>query len=272
MATAAPNVIAREHGATAMLLIPFIAAAILLRRFYWPELAALVAIACAFALKDPVVVMARQRFVWKQEHPETAGAKRSAAIELLILAACGITLALATDWRPLVPLCLGAAAFTALAVTLNVRNRQRSEWFQVASAAALSATSLAACLAADGIPAWCWMLWLLCFLQSAAGIFVVHARLDARVALRKGKTAEHRNRRAALLCQLGLLIAAVCFFVMGRPWITGGLVVAATGYLFELQRQTNRESLQMPLKRVGLEALALSISYALAVIAGLWNG
>lgn len=270
--TAAPSVIPREHGATAMLLTPFFAAAILLRRFYWPELAALIAIACAFAIKDPLVVIARQRFVWRQEHPETRPAKRSALMELLLLAACGVILAVVTDWRPLVPLCVGAAAFTALAVVLNVRNKQRSEWFQVASAAALSATSLAACLAAESIPAWCWMLWLLCFLQSAAGIFVVHARLDARIAIRKGKSAEPRNRRAALVCQVGLLLAGVCFAILGRPWIAGGLVVAAAGYLFELHRQKKPESLQMPLKRVGLEALGLSIVYALAIIAGLWNG
>jgi len=140
------NFIPREHGATAMLLTPFFAAAILLRQVYWPELVALLAIACAFAIKDPLVVIARQRFVWKQEHAETKLAKESAVVESLLLVACGIALVLARDWRPFMPLFLGAGAFTVLAVTLNVRNRQRSEWFQVASAVALSATSLTACL------------------------------------------------------------------------------------------------------------------------------
>lgn len=263
----------REHGATAMLLTPFFAAAILLRDIYWPEFVALVAIACAFAIKDPLVVIARQRFRWKQEHPETRAAKRSVVTQFLLLAGCGIALMLVRNWRPLVPLFMAAAAFTALAVTLTVRNKQRSEWFQVASAGALTATCLAGCLSATGsIPEWCWLLWLLCALQAAAGIFVVHARLDARIATRKGQPAETQNRRAAFICQLVLVSAAVFFALVARLWIAAALLLAASCYLAELRRQKNPESLQMPLKRVGLEALGLSAAYAVLVVIGLWNG
>ncbi|MBZ5604728.1 MAG: YwiC-like family protein, partial [Acidobacteriia bacterium] len=152
----------REHGATAMLLTPFFAAAILLRSIYWQEVVVLIAIVCAFAIKDPLVVIARQRLVWKQPHAETKAAVRSAVIEFWLMIACGIALLATRDWRPLVALFAGAAGFTAVAVRLTVRNRQRSEWFQVASAVGLSSTSIAACLAAVGeIPQWCWMLWLL---------------------------------------------------------------------------------------------------------------
>lgn len=263
--------IPREHGATAMLLTPFFAAAILLRRLYWPELVALIAIACAFAIKDPLVVMARQRFIWKQEHPESRPARKSVIIEFLLLAASGLVLILVRDWRPFVPLFLGAGAFTVLAVALNVKNRQRSEWFQVASAVALSSTSLAACLAAEGaIPRWCWLLWILCALQAAAGIFVVHARLDARIAARKGKNPPAENRRAAYLSQAMLIAAALCFAAAGRLWISAALGIAAIAYLADLGRQRHASSLQMPLKQVGLQALGLSITYALAVIVGLW--
>lgn len=270
MATA---LVPREHGATAMLLTPFFAAAILLRDVHWLEVMALVAIACAFAIKDPLVVIARQCFVWKQEHAETSVAKRSAVIQSLVLAGCGITLMMTRDWRQLLPLFAGAAAFTALAVTVTVRNQQRSEWFQVASAVALTATCLAACLAAIGtIPEWCWLLWMLCATQAAAGIFVVHARLDARIAARRGQPAENQNRRAAIVCEAVLVACAVFFTFVARVWLAVALIVAATGYLAELTRQKNQESLQMPLKRVGLEALCLSIAYALLVVVGLWNG
>jgi hypothetical protein len=265
--------IPREHGAIAMLLTPFFAAAILLRQVYWPELVALLAVACAFAIKDPLVVVARQRFVWKQEHTETKSAKRWAMVQSLPLLGCGITLMLVRDWRPFIPLFLGAGAFTVLAVILNVRNRQRSEWFQVASAVALSATSLAACLSAKGfIPGWCWLLWLLCSLQAAAGIFVVHARLDARVAARKRQAADNLNRRAAVLSQVVLILAAVVFALLARFWIAAALLLAAICYLADLKRQKDPQSLQIPLKRIGLQALALSIAYALVIIAGLWRG
>lgn len=270
--SAAHSFLPREHGATAMLLTPFFAAAILLRNFYWPELVALIAIVSAFAIQDPLVVLARQRFIWKQEHAETRAAKKSVLVEFLLLAACGLVLLAVRNWRPFVALFFGAGAFTVLAVTLNVRNRQRWEWFQVASAIALSATSLAACLAARGtIPQWCWLLWMLCAMQAAAGIFVVHARLDARIAARKGQPPPADNRRAAFFCQAVLIAAAIAFGLAGRRWISAALVLAAIGYLADLRRQTNASSLQMPLKTVGLQALGLSIAYALLVIAGLWR-
>lgn len=268
----APSVVPREHGATAMLFTPFFAAAILLRRIYWTELLALAAIACAFAIKDPLVVLARQRFIWTQRHSETKGAARLALMESLVLAMSGVTLLLLRDWRPFLPLFLAAASFTALAVTLTVRNRQRSAWFQTATAAALTATSLMACLAAQGsVPGWCWLLWALSAMQAAAGIFVVHARLDSRIASRKGQPPPSTNRRAAFVCQ-GLLIAgAIYFTAAGRWWIGAALIVAASGYMLELLRQRTPASLQLPLRRVGLQALGLSIVYTLMVIAGLWN-
>lgn len=254
-----------------MLLTPFFCAALLLRQVRWTELIALVAIVFAFAIKDPLVVVARQRMVWKQEHAETRVAQRWAAVELAVLAVCGIVLMLTGDWRWYSLLFLGAGAFTVLAVMVNVRNKQRSEWFQVASAAALTATSLAACLSVRGdIPGWCWILWLLCALQAAAGIFVVHARLDARIAVRKGAIETTSSRRAVFISLAVLLIAAACFALLSRFWIAAALVLAASGYLWELRRQKDAASLQMPLHRIGQQALALSIFYALLVVIGLW--
>jgi len=259
-----------EHGATAMLLTPFFCAAVLLKRLYWAEGVILIAIACAFAIKDPLVVVARQVWIWKQEHPETKAAKRWIGAELILLSLCGLALLGTRNWRSFVLLSLGAAAFTLVAVMVNLQNRQRSEWFQVASAVVLTSTSLAAGLSAQGvIPSWCWVLWLLCALQATAGIFVVHARLDARVAVRKGG-AETGSRRAASLCQV-ILLAASCFFVYERrPWIAAALLMAAAGYLFELRRQRKTASLKMPLTRVGKQALTLSAVYSVLIIIGLW--
>lgn len=264
--------IPREHGATAMLLTPFFAAAILLRHVYWQEAVALLAIVITFAVKDPLIVLARQRWVWKQEHPETRAARQSATFELALLAVCGIALALTRDWRAFAVLFLAAAAFTALAVHRTVHNRQRSVAFQLLSAAALTSSSIAAVLSGAGyIPNWCWLLWGLSTLQATAGIFVVHARLDARVTARKGESAASKNRTAAFLLQILLLFGAVLFIVVwDQPWIAAALVITAACYLFELRRQRNPASLQMPLKRVGQQALAVSTFFAVMLITGLW--
>src|SRR5215472_6740505 len=103
-----------------MLLTPFAAAAVLSRAARWQEAAALTASALLFAMKDPLVVLARQRWVWKQPHPETREALCWAFTEAAVLGACGAALV----WNgPLIPytiLFLGAACFTALAVRVNV--------------------------------------------------------------------------------------------------------------------------------------------------------
>lgn len=262
----------REHGATAMMLTPFFCAAILLRHVYWQEAVALVAIVVALVIKDPLVVIARQRWIWKQKHAETDAARRAAVTEILLLAAAGAALLLsAQDWHPLTALFVASAAFTVLAVAVNVQNRQRSVWFQVVSAVALSGTSIAACLAGPGrVPAWCWMIWGLCALQATAGIFVVHARLDARVASRKGGHTHSANRGAAILVQVILMLTAATFSASGRYWIAAALAVAACFYLLDLRRQRASASLQMSLKSVGQQALTLSIAFAILIIIGLW--
>jgi hypothetical protein len=268
---AAAAFLPREHGATAMLLTPFLCAAILARQVRWLELVALAAIACGFLIKDPLVVLARQRLIWKQKHLETRAARRWLAAELAILVACGILLFVAGPWRSFALLFAGAAAFTVLAVTVNVRNRQRSEWFQVASAVALTSTSLVACLSVTGtIPDWGWLLWLLCALQATAGIFVVHARLDARIALRKPGAADTANRRAAFVSEAALLIAAVLFAFARRMWIAAALLIAAIAYFWELRRQKSPRSLQMPMTRVGLQTFTLLVLYDALIVIGLW--
>jgi hypothetical protein len=265
-------VLPREHGATAMLLIPFISAAILLRRANWLEFVALMAIGCALAVKDPLVVLARQRWIWRDEHPETSPAKRAVTIELALLAICGGALMWFGEWRGFALLSFIAVIFTLLAVFVNVRNRQRAKWFQLLSAAVLSSTCLAACLSAGSdIPRWCWALWLLSTLQATSGIFVVHARLDARIGARKASINTGGTRKTALICQLILALAGVVAVSSGWLWIAVSLFAAASCYLVELRRQKDESSLQMPLKRVGQQALTLSVAYALLIITGLWR-
>lgn len=266
----------REHGATAMLLTPFAAAALLAREVRWPEAPALIAVVAVFAMQDPLVVIARQRWVWRDPHPESRAALRWVAAEAALAMVCGIALAAAGPLLAYSVLLFGAGCFSALTVWVNLRNRQRSVIFQVASAIALTSSSLIAALAATGtIPSWCWSLWALLALQAAAGIFTVHARIDSRIAARKagaarnlGKTA---SRRPALVFAALLATGGLMALVARNYWISGALLLAAIGYLGDLMRQLNPKSLKMPLTAVGLQALTLSLVYAAMVIAGLWS-
>lgn len=268
----------REHGATAMLLTPIICAAILARVWHWSELAVLVAAFAALSAKDPFVVLVRQRFVWKQRHEETADAARWFTGWILLLTSSGIFLLATWPIKATIAMGLGVVAFSALAIAVNVNNRQRSTLFQIASAFALTSSSLAVSLSATGaIAPWCWILWLLMAMQATTGILVVHARLDARIAARiaakkpaQTTPPDETFRRAAMVAIGALLCAAITAVVIGRPCIALALLVAAIGYAYDLRMQRTAAALDMPLNTVGQRALALSSVYACLLIVGLW--
>lgn len=261
----------REHGATAMLFTPIVCAALLARSWRWAELATLIAAFAALAAKDPMVVLARQHFVWKQWHPETSAAIRWFAGWSILLCLSGLVLLFNWPFTATLSLGLGVGIFSALAIAINVQNRQRSTLFQIVSAFALTSSSLATSLSATGaIAPWCWALWFLLALQATAGILVVHARLDARIALRTTAPARENYRRAAQISLVVLVCAAVAAIVFRRGFIALALVLATLGYAYDLHRQRNVEALQLPLKSVGQQALALSSLYAILLIVGLW--
>ena len=181
-----------------MLLTPIVCVAILPREWRWAEFATLIAAFAALAPKDPLVILARQRLVWKQKHPETVVAAKWLAAWMIILILSGLVLLATWPFRSVVAMGLGVGVFFALAITVNVKNRQRSTLFQIASAVALTSSSLATSLSATGaIAPWCWWLWLLMAMQATTGILVVHARLDARIALRGTVAASKQFRREA---------------------------------------------------------------------------
>jgi hypothetical protein len=261
----------REHGATAMLLTPIVCVAILAREWRWSELATLTAAFAALAAKDPVVVLARQRFVWKQRHPETNAAAQWLAGWMVILFFSGLVLVTAWPRIAIFAMGLGVCVFSTLAVAIHVKNRQRSTPFQIASAAALTSSSLATSLSATGsIEPWCWWLWLLMAMQATAGILVVHARLDARIASRGSAPSRERSRQAAQVSLSTLACAAVTAAILGRGWIALALLVVVTGYGYDLRGQRDTAGLQLPLKTVGQRALALSCLFAALLIIGFW--
>jgi hypothetical protein len=261
----------REHGATAMLFTPMVCAAILARTWNWAEIAAFTAAFAALAAKDPMVILARQKFVWKQLHPETAVAGLWFAGWTLVLVLSGMVLLFSWPFKATLALGSGVGVFSVLAVMVNVKNRQRSTLFQIASAIALTSSSLATSLSATGtIQPWCWWLWLFLAMQAAAGILVVHARLDARIALRNAAKATQEFRRKALLAVGVLAAAAATAGVLRHSLVAVALLVAVLGYAYDLYRQRDANDLQRPLTSVGQRALALSSVFSILLIAGLW--
>ena len=125
----------REHGATAMLLTPIFSVAILARAWHWSELAVLAAAFAAMSAKDPAVLLMRQRFVWKHLNPESSAASRWLLGWSVILIASLLILLATWPLKAFLGIGTGVALFGCTAIIVNLKNRQRSTLFQIASAA-----------------------------------------------------------------------------------------------------------------------------------------
>jgi hypothetical protein len=266
------SLIPREHGAWAMLLQPFIAALLVYHRLTWQVAPTLAAVVLVFLLRDPLTVLARQKWVWRGERPETAVARRYLAVEVILLALCGGMLAIVWPLRVLAALGGAAGALTILAVYMTVHNRQRAIWLQALSATGLSSSALAACLAiSPAVPSWGWWIWALHAAHFLGGILVVHVRLEGRVALRKAGaelTAGFlRMRREAALVQASFVIAAVALLARGFWFYGAALAGSAVFHLVDLYRLHSEQALFLPMKSVAKRALTASIIFTLLVVA-----
>jgi hypothetical protein len=254
-----------------MLLVPYVCGLVLARQWHWSVVATTLALLGVFLIRQPLLVLGRQRWIWTQPHPETAAAKRWLAGLLVVLAATSMVLA--GRWG--VPLLLlfgvGAAVLTGLAVWMTLHNRQRSVWLQAISAAGLSASALAASLSTAGeLRTWAWWLWGVSAAHSVAAVLVVHHRLEVRIASRSGAPEPARFRRPAFAMQLALLAGAAA--VAGaRPSLAAAMTLAALIHLWDLRARKSAQALQTPLRTVGFRALALHVVYSVLVTVGLWR-
>lgn len=266
----------REHGAWGLLLQPFVAAVILARFWDWRLLPALALVLLGFILKDPLVVLARQRWVWRTRNPQTPVAARWLVYELIGIAICLAPLLPGTPLVPFAALALAALGMTGMAVWFTLRNKQRSVGLQIVSAGGLTTSALLVALIDTGhIPTWAWQLWAVLSLHAAAAILTVHARLRMKIAAKGGapkRGAPDTNpRRAAAWAQAAQVGAAVVCVFAGVPLLALPLSLSAASGCAELYRLRLPASLDEPLKRVGYRALTASIAHSLLLIGVLWG-
>jgi hypothetical protein len=246
-----------------MLLQPFAAAVALSRRFDWVTAAALAGVLLCFIVREPLLALARQRWVWRERKPESAEALRCLMWELPLLTLCGVVLWMKLPRGPLLALGCGAAVMTAVAVWMALKNRQRSVALQIASTISLGAASLAAALAATReLPRWSWALWALVSLHGVSAVFVVHARL----AVRSGRDTAMMRR--AWIAQFAQAPAAVLLGILAGAWAPVVFSMAANS--LELWRLRNPRNLNEPLPRVGWRTLSAAVAHAALCVVVLW--
>jgi len=250
-----------------MLLQPFLGALIVYRQVTWAVAPACAAVVLVFLIREPAIILARQKWVWRAPRPETQQAKRFLAWEIPLLGVAGIALGFVWSLRIVAILGGSAAALTALAVYMTIQNRQRVIWFQALSAAGLGSSALAVCFAIQGsVPVWGWWFWGLHAAHFLTAILVVHVRLDARIAAKR--QAPFAIPRQALWAQYAWFAAGAALLTMSMPVYAAGILMSALAHLADLRSIRKPEAVAMPLKQVGLRAMALSIVFTLFVVAG----
>jgi hypothetical protein len=253
-----------------MLLFPLVSAMILTGRWNWSLVAAASAALAVFLLREPLLVMARQRYVWQDVRPETAAARRSLLAFGTLLAASGAWLAevVALPW--LIGLGLAAAALTAVAIYGALHNLQRSPLLQIAGAVGLAGSALLPYLSAGLSPDT--RLWLLVgahVVHGGGSVLVVHARIEAARALKTNSPTHSRHTVAVLWLVLHALAAAV-LLVEGAPLLGLILSIPCGVHATDLARLNDRQFLRTPLRRVGFRELGLSTVFSVLVVVALF--
>jgi hypothetical protein len=194
-----------------MLIVPWLCSAVLAGRFDANVLAGLVAALSLFLLREPLIVLARQRWVWRVRKPESETARRCVVAELIVLAVSGAWLCWNTPCTPLFALAAMAVTQTAFAVAMAVRNRQRSLALQISGAITLPATALLPAHAAGALDrSWPWLLWLALAQHHVAAVLVVRSRL----AILAGKV-RRPPRLLSMTAFAVLLLAGVTALAVG---------------------------------------------------------
>jgi hypothetical protein len=259
-------VIPREHGAWGLLLQPFLCAAILGRRWDWLFIPAAILVLTAFILREPLLILARQKWSWKERKRDSEIARRCL---LWLLPVCAVFGALCLAFLPAAPfLTLAgiAIAITLAATWMALQNRQRSVALQVVSSLGLGSSAfLAALVAVRGLPEWSWILYGLLTLHAIAQILIVRTRLEMRAG---AKTRAIARWSWAFQGVLGCVVIGAA--LSGTPWLAAPAAITILVSVFELTRLRSPGALSEPLRRVGFRALGASLAHSALSVAVLW--
>lgn len=259
-----------------MLLQPFLGTLLAAKALAWPVLPALACVLLAFLIREPLTVLARQKWTWRDPHPETAAARKQVLWQLAALLAGGVLLAVRWPWSALLGLAGAAGALTMLAVAITIRNRQREVWFQALSAAGLSASGLAACLALyNSIPAWGWWWWALHGMHFWTGILVVHVRLQARIDAKRApgviSMALRLMRNQARVIQSLAALAGLGLAAWGYIYYGLALLLSSAVHFRDLAAAPTPEAVAIPMKMVGQRALVVALVFTALLIVEVWS-
>lgn len=246
----------KEHGAWAMLLMPYLLGTLVAGwGAGWPSLLLLTSILTLFTASRPLELALRDR--------------RSDALVRLVLYAglggtAGLFLLIGYHRWALIPLAVAAGAVLGAQLLLRQRRLDRTWPARLASIAALSATSPAAYYASAGsFDHRAVALWLIAFLYSGASVFYV--RLYYRPPSKRKTNAEEQARE-----QMGRYVGGAVVVMAGAalagwfpPLGVAVMIPPALKLAMAWRKRDSRPSLkQIGMTEIGYSALFVVLATA----------
>jgi hypothetical protein len=193
----------KEHGAWAMLYVPFILGVAVAGSVNWPVLLLLLSATAVFISRESLLVYWRARARGR----DAAEAGRTFLLYLALAAAFGAPLIFANKLFWLIPLGLIGAALLLINGKQATRMEERGTAGEIMAIGGLTMTAPAAYYAASG--RWemtAFWLWLLCALYMASSVFYIKLRV---YRLNPRKQAEQRRALRSCACYHSILIVAL---------------------------------------------------------------
>jgi hypothetical protein len=193
----------KEHGAWAMLYVPFILGVAVAGRVNWPILLLLLSATAVFISRESMLVYWRARARGR----DAAEAGRTLLLYLALAAALGSPLVFAFELFWLIPLGLIGAALLLINGRQATRMEERETMSEIMAIGGLTMTAPAAYYAASG--RWemtAFWLWLLSALYMASSVFYVKLRV---YRLNPRKQAEQRQALRSCALYHSFLIVAL---------------------------------------------------------------
>lgn len=255
----------REHGAWAMVYIPFLLGGLTGGNLSWPLLLLAVAVSAIFFSRESLLVWLRA----EQRGRADDGASRLLLVYLAVAAMCGLPLIWRWRFYALLPLAGMGLAILFINGRQALQREDRSLRSEILAICAMTLTAPAAHYVSHGVwsitAVWLWILCVLFFVSS-----VYHIRL--RVLALNPRRADERLqvRQACIFYHSFLFIALLALTLTGslKLFVLTAFLPALLRTAFSLVRTYQKVNLM----RAGVLELIWSVIFLICLAAAFQDG
>ena len=249
----------REHGAWAMLTIPFVSAVLVVGEWTPQVFTALVFVLFAFSARYAIEMLLIPAIYSRAGRPDRGRVRRSAWIYSLVVAFAGFLLVVVWGLYQLLWVGLAAMLLFSVRVRRGRLGAERELSTEVTGAVGLTLTALVGWIASgESVDTSALLLWALNCAFFCAAILYVKARIRALSSRRRGEKAPYAWR----VFWFHLLVVAFVISLVFARWVSPLVVVPfALAALRAIMGQRARQG-TFSLKRLGWSELVLSLVFA----------